>query len=171
MVGLYPNNDGLSIAYRGDVVGVPFNADSALINELNDNSFPESDEIVGTIRMNKETYDWLTTSSEDDDDFYNWLTNPDLDPEKIKAAQEIFEGVDKVPVDMSNCELMYGKPHLLELMDSWGINGDNYNDFRSVIQEHCFNKGLYAFDDIEKTWKSHVQSLKDAAKSIKNGNH
>ena len=45
MVGLYPNNDGLSIAYKGDVIGVPFNADSALIDELNDNSFPTDDEI------------------------------------------------------------------------------------------------------------------------------
>jgi hypothetical protein len=45
MVGLYPNNDGLSIAYRGDVVGVPFNADSTLIDELNDNSFPTKNEI------------------------------------------------------------------------------------------------------------------------------
>lgn len=45
MVGLYPNNDGLSIAYKGDVVGVPFNADSALIDELNNNSFPSEDEI------------------------------------------------------------------------------------------------------------------------------
>ena len=43
--------------------------------------------------------------------------------------------------------------------------------FRSVIQEHCFNKGLYAFDDIEKAWKIHVKSLKDAVKSMKNGNN
>lgn len=41
MVGLYPNNDGLSITYKGDVVGVPFNADSELIKVLNDNSSPE----------------------------------------------------------------------------------------------------------------------------------
>lgn len=52
MVGLYPNNDGLRIAYKGDVVGVPFNADSGLINELNDNSFPKKDEIE-----NNELYD------------------------------------------------------------------------------------------------------------------
>lgn len=46
MVGLYSNNDGLSIAYKGDVVGVPFNANSALIDELNDNSFSsENDDI------------------------------------------------------------------------------------------------------------------------------
>ena len=64
-VGLYPNGDGLSIAYKGDVVGVPFNADSALIDELNNNSFPESDEIIGTLRMSKETYKWLTTPVDD----------------------------------------------------------------------------------------------------------
>lgn len=45
MVGLYPNGDGLTIAYKEDQVGVPFNADSALIDELNDNSFPSEDEI------------------------------------------------------------------------------------------------------------------------------
>lgn len=234
MVGLYPNNDGLSIAYRGDVVGVPFNADSALIDELNDNSFPKKDEIENnglydttwkldnrdiidsklsgpvnatsyplkteweikaddkittTLTMNKETYDWLTTPSEEDDDVGYWqpdqvteldneayeafekdVMNPEIDEKRVEAAKQIFEGVDKIPVDIS-CIEMYGKPHLLELMDEWGINGSNYNDFRSVIQEHCFDKGLYAFDDIEKSWKSHVQSLKDAVKSIKNGNN
>jgi len=218
MVGLYPNNDGLSIAYKGDVVGVPFNADSALIDELNDNSFlseldnhdiidpklsgpvnatsyplkteweiKADDKITTTLTMNKETYDWLTTPSEEDDDvgyypaccteldneayeaFEKDVMNPEIDEEKVETAKQIFEGVDKIPVDISSCIEMYGKPHLLELMDEWGINGSNYNDFRSVIQEHCFDKGLYAFDDIEKTWKSHVQSLKDVVKSIKEG--
>lgn len=73
--------------------------------------------------------------------------------------------------DLWKHELTYDKPHLLELMDEWGVDGTNYADFRSVIQEHCFNKGLYAFDDIEKVWKSHVQSLKDVVKSMKNGNN
>lgn len=192
MVGLYPNNDGLSIAYQEDQVGVPFNADSELIDELNDNSFLSEDEIdntvVGTIRMSKETYDWLTTPSEEDDDvgyypaccteldneayeaFEKDVMNPEIDEERVEAAKQIFEGVDKIPVDISSCIEMYGKPHLLELMDEWGINGSNYNDFRSVIQEHCFNKGIYTFDDIEKSWKEHVKSLKDAVKSIKEGN-
>lgn len=188
MVGLYPNGDGLSIAYQEDVTGVPFDANSALIDELNDNSFPKPEDIVtGTISMNKETYDWLTTPSEEDDDvgyypaccteldneayeaFEKDVMNPEIDEEKVEAAKQIFEGVDKIPVNASSCIEMYGKPHLLELMDEWGINGSNYNDFRSVIQEHCFDKGLYTFDDIEKTWKSHVQSLKDVAKSIKEG--
>lgn len=191
IVGLYPNNDGLSIAYQEDQVGVPFNADSELINELNNNSFPSEDEIdntvVGTIKMSKETYDWLTTPGEDDDigywqpdqvtelddkvfdEFEKDVMNPKIDEKRVEAAKQIFEGVDKIPVDISSCIEMYGKPHLLELMDEWGINGSNYNDFRSVIQEHCFDKGLYAFDDIEKTWKSHIQSLKDVVKSIKEG--
>lgn len=192
MVGLYPNNDGLSIAYQEDQVGVPFNADSELIDELNNNSFPNEDEIdntvVGTIRMSKETYDWLTTPSEDDDDvgyypaccteldneayeaFKKDVMNPEIDEERVEAAKQIFEGVDKIPVDISSCIEMYGKPHLLELMDEWGINGNNYNDFRSVIQEHCFNKGIYTFDDIEKSWKEHQESIEDAVKSIKEGN-
>ena len=235
MVGLYPNNDGLSIAYKGDVVGVPFNADSALINELNDNSFPSEDEIENnelydtiwkldnrdiidsklsgpvnatsyplktewkikaddkittTLTMDKETYNWLTTPSEEDDDvgyypacctelddeayeaFEKDVMNPEINEEKVEAAKQIFEGVDKIPVDISSCIEMYGKPHLLELMDEWGINGSNYNDFRSVIQEHCFNKGIYTFDDIEKSWKEHQESIKNAIKSIKkNGNN
>ena len=190
MVGLYPNNDGLTVAYQEDQVGVPFNADSKLIDELNDNSFPSEDEIdntvVGTIRMSKETYDWLITPSEDDDvgyypaccteldneayeAFEKDVMNPEIDEKRVEAAKQIFEGVDKIPVDISSCVEMYGKPHLLELMDEWGINGSNYNDFRSVIQEHCFDKGIYAFNDIEKTWKSHIQSLKDVVKSIKEG--
>ena len=62
---------------------------------------------------------------------------------------------------------MHSKPHLLELMDEWGVNGSNYIDFRGVIQEHCFDKGLYAFDDIEKAWKVHQESIKNAIKGIK----
>lgn len=247
MVGLYPNNDGLSIAYKGDVVGVPFNADSTLIDELNDNSFPSEDEIENnelydttwkldnrdiidsklsgpvnatsyplkteweikaddkittTLTMDKETYDWLTTPSEEDDDVGYWqpdqvtelddeafeafekdIMNPEPDMERVEAAKKIFEGIDKVINDIKIEKIVetpvnapdlwkyerthYGEPHLLELMDEWGVDGTNYADFRSVIQEHCFEKGLYAFDDIERTWKSHVQSLKDAVKSIK----
>lgn len=219
MVGLYPNSDGLTIAYQEDQVGVPFNANSALIDELNDDSFPSEDEIdntvVGTIRMSKETYDWLTTPSKEDDDIGYWqpdqvtelddeafdafekeVMNPEPDMEKVEAAKKIFEGVDKVinnieivetPVNaktnpLKNQEefndlwkyerIHYGEPHLLELMDEWGVDGTNYADFRSVIQEHCFDKGLYAFDDIEKTWKEHQESIKNAVESIKkNGNN
>ena len=119
MVGLYPNNDGLSVAYKGDVVGVPFNADSALIDELNDNSFPSKDKITGTIKMSKETYDWLTTPGEDDDIGY-WqpdqvtklndeafdifekdVMNPEIDEKRVEAAKQIFEGIENVSVDIS----------------------------------------------------------------------
>ncbi len=64
-------------------------------------------------------------------------------------------------------QTQYGEPHLLELMDKWGVDGTNYADFRSVIQEHCLNKGLYAFDDIEKVWKEHQESIKNVVKNIK----
>lgn len=105
------------------------------------------------------------------DAFEKEIMNPEPDMEKVEAAKKIFEGVDKVPVDTSDLwkheRIHCGEPHMLELMDEWGINGDNYNDFRSVIQEHCFDKGLYAFDDIEKTWKSHVKSLKEVVESVK----
>lgn len=191
MVGLYPNNDGLSIAYQEDQVGVPFNANSELIDELNDNSFPTEDEIdntvVGTIKMSKETYDWLTTPSEDDDvgyyptccteldnevyeAFEKEVMNPEPNMKRVEAVKKIFKGVDKIPVDTSDLwkhELTYGKPHLLELMDEWGVDGTNYADFRSVIQEHCFDKGLYTFGNIEKSWKEHQESIKNAVESIK----
>lgn len=44
-VGLYPNGDGLIINYRGDQVNIPFNADSAVISELNNRAFPSSEDI------------------------------------------------------------------------------------------------------------------------------
>ena len=46
IVGLTPGRDNcLSVGYQGENVIVPFNADSALIDELNDNSFPKKDKI------------------------------------------------------------------------------------------------------------------------------
>ena len=56
---------------------------------------------------------------------------------------------------------------MFELMDKWGVDATNYGDFRNVIQEHCFNKGLYAFDDIEHSWKTFQKSLKETTKHIK----
>jgi len=198
------------VAYKGETKIVPFDASTEDINELNSDEnvikpsrLKESDKITTTLSMDKETYDWLTTPSEEDDDIGYWqpdqvtelddeafeafekeVMNPEPDMERVEAAKKIFEDVDKVINDIKIVEISdqedlwkyeqthYGKPHLLELMDEWGVDGTNYADFRSVIQEHCFDKGLYAFDDIEKTWKSHVQSLKDAVKSIKkNGNN
>ena len=42
-----------------------------------------------------------------------------------------------------------------------------------IIINALKNKGFNDkfLDDIEKSWKSHVQSLKDVVKSIKNGNN
>lgn len=221
LVGLtnkYPNC--ISISYKDELKIVPFSASTEDINELNSDEniikpsrLKESDKITTTLSMDKETYDWLTTPSEEDDDVGYWqpdqvtelddeafeafekdIMNPEPDMERVEAAKKIFEGVDKVindikiekiveiPVNAKTNPLKnqeefndlwkyerthYGEPHLLELMDEWGVDGTNYADFRSVIQEHCFDKGLYAFDDIEKIWKSHVQSLKAAVKSIK----
>lgn len=186
----------ITVSYKGETKIVPFDAKTEDLEELNSDEnvikpsrLKESDKITTTLSMDKETYDWLTTPSEEDDDIGYWqpdqvtelddetfdefekdVMNPEPDMEKVEAAKKIFEGVDKIPVDTSDLwkhELTYGKPHLLELMDEWGVNGTNYADFRSVIQEHCFDKGLYTFDDIEKSWKSHVQSLKDVVKSVK----
>lgn len=191
----------ITISYKGETKIVPFNAKTEDIEELNSDenvikpsNLKESDKITTTLTMNKETYDWLTTFSEEDDDIGYWqpdqvtelddeafdafekeIMNSEPDMERVEAAKKIFEGVDKIPVDTSDLwkhELTYGKPHLLELMDEWGVDGTNYADFRSVIQEHCFNKGLYAFDDIEKAWKEHRESIKNIIKSIKkNGNN
>lgn len=125
------------------------------------------------------------------DEFEKEVMNPEPDMERVEAAKKIFEDVDKVINDIKIVEIPinaetnplknqeefkdlwkheqthYGKLHLLELMDEWGVDGTNYADFRSVIQEHCFNKGLYAFDDIEKVWKVHQESIKNAIKGIK----
>lgn len=194
----YPNC--ITVSYKGETKIVPFNAKTEDIEELNSDEniikpscLKESDKITTTLSMDKEIYDWLTTPSEEDDDIGYWqpdqvtelddetfevfekeVMNPEPDMERIEAAKKIFKDVKNVPVDTSDLwkrELTYDKPHLLELMDEWGVDRTNYADFRSVIQEHCFNKGLYTFDDIEKSWKSHVQSLKDVVKSMKNGNN
>ena len=166
----------ITISYKGETKIVPFDA--------NHKDLEESDKITTTLSMDKETYDWLTTPSEEDDvgyypaccteldkeayeAFEKDVMNPKIDEERVEATKRIFEGVDEIPVDISSCIEMHSKPHLLELMDEWGVNGSNYIDFRSVIQEHCFDKGLYSFDDIEKSWKEHQESIKNAIKSIK----
>lgn len=187
----------ITISYKGETKIVPFDANHKDLEELNSDEnvikpshLKESDKITTTLSMDKETYDWLATPSEEDDDIGYWqpdqvtelddaaynkfekeVMNPEPDIERVEAAKKIFEDADKIPVDTSDLwkheRTHYREPHLLELMDEWGVDGTNYADFRSVIQEHCFDKGLYAFDDIEKVWKSHVQSLKDVVKSIK----
>ena len=157
-------------------------------NVIKPSNLKESDKITTTLSMDKETYDWLTNSNEDDDvgywqpdqvtelddeaydKFEKEVMNPEPDMERVEAAKKIFEGVEEIPVDASDLwkyeRTHYGEPHLLELMDEWGVNGSNYADFRSLIQEHCFDKGLYAFNDIEKTWKEHQESIKNAVKGF-----
>lgn len=64
-----PNSHGqaLSIAYKGEVKIVPLNANATEIEKIN-----EDDKITTTLTMDKETYDWLTTPSEEDDDVGYW---------------------------------------------------------------------------------------------------
>ena len=132
--------------------------------------------------MDKETYDWLTTPSEDDDveywqpdqvtelddeaydEFEKEVMNPEPNMERVKAAKKIFDGVKDIPALRDYEQTHYGEPHLLELMDEWGVDGTNYEDFRNVIREHCLSKGLYAFDDIEKAWKEYIKSSKNVVK-------
>jgi len=99
--------------------------------------------------------------------FEKEIRNTEPDMERVEAAKKIFDGVKDIPVLRDYEQTHYGEPHLLELMDEWGVDGTNYADFRSVIQEHCLTKGLYAFADIEKAWKKHMKSLKEAVKNIK----
>lgn len=196
------HGQALSVAYKGEVKIVPLNANTTEIEKLNedDKITVNSSYIPFDVIPIDEAWqpDQVT---ELDDEAYNKfekeVMNPEPDMERVDAAKKIFEGVEEIPVNaktypLKNQEVWmhepvvlqnpedfwkherthYGEPHLLELMDEWGINGSNYADFRSVIQEHCFDKGLYAFDDIEKSWKEHQESLKDAVKGIKkNGNN
>lgn len=188
----YPNC--IAVSYRGETKIVPFNAKTEDLEELNSDenvikpsNLKESDKIITTLTMDKETYNWLTTPSEEDDDVGYWqpdqvtelddeaydkfekeVMNPELDIERVKAAKKIFDGVKDISVNTSDLwkheQTHYGEPHLLELMDEWGVDGTNYADFRSVIQERCLTKGLYAFADIEKAWKEHIKSLKNVVK-------
>lgn len=183
----------ITIAYKGETKIVPFDAKTEDLEELNSDEniikpsrLKESDKITTTLSMDKETYDWLTTPNEEDDDIGYWqpdqvtelddeafeafekeVMNPEPDMERVEAAKKIFDSVKDIPVLRDYEQTHYGEPHLLELMDEWGVDGTNYADFRSVIQEHCLTKGLYAFADIEKAWKEHIKSLKEAVKSIK----
>lgn len=187
----YPNC--ITVSYKGETKIVPFDAKTEDLEELNSDEniikpsrLKENDKITTTLSMNKEIYDWLTTPSEEDDDVGYWqpshvlelddeafeafekeIRNTEPDMERVEAAKKIFDGVKDIPVLRDYEQTHYGEPHLLELMDEWGVDGTNYADFRSVIQEHCLTKGLYAFADIEKAWKEHIKSLKEAVKSIK----
>lgn len=195
------HGQALSVAYKGEVKIVPLNANTTEIEKLNeDDKITVNGSYIpfDVIPIDEAWQPDQVTELDDEafEAFEKEVMNPEPDIERVEAAKKIFEGVDKVinnikivetPVNAKTNPLKnqeefndlwkherthYGEPHLLELMDEWGINGSNYADFRSVIQEHCFDKGLYAFDDIEKSWKEHQESLKDAVKGIeKNGNN
>ena len=69
----YPNC--ITVSYKGETKMIPFNAKTKDIEELNSDenvikpsNLKESDKITTTLSMDKETYDWLTTPSEEDDD-------------------------------------------------------------------------------------------------------
>lgn len=196
-VGIVPdpndNGQALSIAYKGDIKIVPLNANRREIEKINEDDkitvplnmsketyewliSPADDD--GYIPFDVIPIDeaWQPDQvTELDDEAYNEfekeVINPEPDIERVEATKKIFEGVKNIPVDTSDLwkheQIFYREPRLLELMDEWGVDGTNYADFRSVIQEHCLSKGLYAFDDIEKAWKEHQQSLKNAVKGIK----
>lgn len=72
---------------------------------------------LGKLYADKETYEWLTTPSNEDDDVGYWqpdqvtelddktydafekeVMNPKLDVERIEKCKDIFEGIDKVEV-------------------------------------------------------------------------
>lgn len=154
-----PNSHGqaLSIAYKGEVKIVPLNAISNDIEYLN-----KDECVMMPVSMDKETYNWLTTPSEEDDDVGYCQPSNVLELDDEEFVETPVDALDLWKHERTH----YGEPHLLELMDEWGVDGTNYADFRSVIQEHCLSKGLYSFDDIEKAWKSYKTSLKNAVKNI-----
>lgn len=154
-----PNSHGqaLSIAYKGEVKVVPLNAISNDIEYLN-----KDECVMMPVSMDKETYNWLTTPSEEDDDVGYCQPSNVLELDDEEFVETPVDALDLWKHERTH----YGEPHLLELMDEWGVDGTNYADFRSVIQEHCLSRGLYSFDDIEKAWKSHKTSLKNAVKNI-----
>lgn len=167
----HPNNHGqaLSVAYKGEVKIVPLNASIIEIEKLNedDKITIDDDYIQFDVTPIDEAWQPSHILELDDEAFEKEIRNTEPDMERVEAAKKIFDGVKDIPVLRDYEQTHYGEPHLLELMDEWGVDGTNYADFRSVIQEHCLTKGLYAFADIEKAWKEHTKSLKEAVKSIK----
>ena len=72
----------ITVSYKGETKIVPFNAKTEDIEELNSDenvikpsNLKESDKITTTLSMDKETYDWLTTPNEEDDDVGYWQPN------------------------------------------------------------------------------------------------
>lgn len=78
------------------------------IDKYPDDLYYKDKDFLGKLYADKETYEWLTTPSDEDDDVGNWRENTvfteEIDPEKVKACKEIFEGIDKVEVDTGDID-------------------------------------------------------------------
>ena len=87
-------------------------------DNLPDDLYYKDKRYLGNLYADKETYEWLITPSEEDDDVGYWqpdqvielddeafdafekeVTNTKPDMERIKECKKIFEGIDKVEVD------------------------------------------------------------------------
>lgn len=78
------------------------------IDKYPDDLYYKDKRYLGNLYADKETYEWLTTPSEDDDDVGDWRENTvfteEIDPEKVKECKGIFEGIDKVEVKKENVD-------------------------------------------------------------------
>lgn len=192
-----PNNfeQALSIAYKGQVYNFPFNATSEeikLINAQYDTSeyFNEENPLedmfengqqvkIGNLYADKETYEWLTTPNEEEDDISDWRENTvftdEPDPERVKACQDIFEGIGKVTITLAEGQHLHSHLRIndlrlfFDLIEELDIkNGTDFELFQSVIQEHCINKGIYDLESIRNTWKEFKESLENVSNHVKN---
>ena len=72
-------------------------------DSLPDDLYYKDKRYLGNLYADKETYEWLTTPSDEDDDVGNWRENTvfteEVDEERVKDCKKIFEGIDKVEVD------------------------------------------------------------------------
>ena len=92
------------------------------IDKYPDDLYYKDKRYLGNLYADKETYDWLTTPSEDDDDigyypscctelddeafdeFEKDVMNPEINEEKVEAAKQIFEGIENVEVKKENID-------------------------------------------------------------------
>ena len=73
-------------------------------DKLPDDLYYKDKRYLGNLYTDKETYEWLTTPSDEDDDVGNWRENTvfieEIDPEKVEECKEIFKGIEKVEVEV-----------------------------------------------------------------------
>ena len=181
-----PNNfeQALSIAYKGQVYNFPLTATSEDIKKINasyeeenllEDMFENGQQVkIGNLYADKETYEWLTTPS-DEDDIDDWRENTvftdEPDPERVKACQDIFEGVDKVTVTLDqplNSKLQINDMRwFFDIIDEFNLCKEDIKTFVSVIKEHCINKGIYDLESIKNTWKEFKNSLENISEHLK----